>query len=117
MDGAVGPTMSCCEMGETLMRILVRLAMRSSKIYHPFNESIWAGISHSIVSLAILADSASVVKYLLGHGANPNDNYYLDESPLEWARTKKPPQTQRLFSYFLTMARRSNTVDTVVCYH
>lgn len=66
--------------------------MLSSKIHHPFNEreSICAGISHPISSIAIGADSAPVVKYLLEHGADPNDNYYLDESPLKWARTKKP---------------------------
>lgn len=61
--------------------------MRSSKTCHPL-----AGISHSIVSLAILADSAPVVKYLLDFGANPNDNYYLDKLPLEWTRTKNPPK-------------------------
>lgn len=64
--------------------------MLSSKIYHAFNEYICAGISHPISSIAIGANSAPVVKYLLEHGANPNDNYYLDGSPLEWARTKRP---------------------------
>lgn len=64
--------------------------MLSSKIYHHFNESICAGISHPISSIAICANSAPVVKCLLENGADPNDNYYLDESPLEWARAKTP---------------------------
>lgn len=89
-SGAVSPTMSFCEMDGTLIKVSARLAMLSSKIYHPFNESICAEISHSISSIAICADSAPVVKYLLEHGADPNDNYYLDESPLEWAKTKTP---------------------------
>jgi hypothetical protein len=90
VDGAVGPMMSSCEMGGTLMRSLARWAMLSSEIYHAFNGNICAGTSHPVSSIAIGADSAPIVKYLLERGANPNDNYYLDESPLEWARTKKP---------------------------
>ncbi|KAJ5091300.1 hypothetical protein NUU61_006170 [Penicillium alfredii] len=30
------------------------------------------------------------VKYLLEHGADPNGNYYMNESPLQWARAKDP---------------------------
>ncbi|OJJ82214.1 uncharacterized protein ASPGLDRAFT_83891 [Aspergillus glaucus CBS 516.65] len=84
----------------------------SSRSYDVLLQNGWdpnedLGEVGNALNIAIGADSAPVVKYLLEHGANPNDNYYLDEYRLSGPGLKSP-KTRRLFSYFLTTVRRSN---------
>lgn len=50
-------------------------------------------------SLAITANKPPVVKYLLENGADPNGNYYLGESPLEWVSSRDPEIARLLRSY------------------